>query len=43
MSKVLRVAIAALAAILLVGLTSISVPYSQLDWQLADPEWPTGG
>ncbi len=43
MSKALRITLAAIAATLLVGLAPLSVPYSQLDRQLADPEWPTGG
>ncbi len=43
MSKVLRVAIAALAAILLVGLATPLTTTSQVDWQTADPIQPEGG
>ena len=43
MSKVLRIALAAIAAILLVGLAPPLTTTSQVDWQTADPSLPEGG
>ena len=43
MSKVLRVAIAVIAAILLVGASTLPTPTSQVNWEQADPNAPDGG
>lgn len=45
MTRVLRVAVAAIAAILLVGMASLPVTTSQVQVhpQIADPSWPDGG
>ena len=43
MSKALRITLAAIAAILLVGLAPPLTTTSQVDWQTADPIQPEGG
>ncbi len=43
MSKTLRIAVAAIAAIMLVGLAPLPTTTNQVDWQTADPSLPEGG
>lgn len=43
MSKALRVVLAAIAAILLVGMTSVSAVSQDQYWQTAGPDMPDGG
>ncbi len=43
MSKILRVVLAAIAAVVLVGLAPMSTVSPEQNWKTAGPEMPTGG
>jgi hypothetical protein len=43
MRNTLRVVLAAIAAIMLIGLSTLPPTSSQVDRQTAGPEWPDGG
>jgi outer membrane biogenesis lipoprotein LolB len=43
MSKTLRIVLAALAAVLLVGMTSVAALSPEQHWKTAGPDMPEGG